>query len=120
MDGGTVASLAAHLGQPSARGTICSVGSWVVYVLVSEDRGRTYVGTTTDLERRLAQHNGELPGGAKATRAGRPWSVGASSTSFESRGDAQRFEALIKRSRGASRLSACAPAGRRRRPSRVG
>ena len=43
-----------------------------VYVLASERDGRyrTYVGWTTDLERRLAQHNNGT--GAKSTR-GRQW-----------------------------------------------
>ena len=37
--------------------------------------GRTYTGITTDLSRRLRQHNGELRGGARATRHGGPWHV---------------------------------------------
>ena len=41
---------------------------WSVYVLVSPSSGATYVGVTTDLERRLAQHNGDVPGGARRTR----------------------------------------------------
>lgn len=43
-----------------------------VYVLGSEDRGvtRTYVGWTTDLERRLKEHNAGM--GARSTR-GRRW-----------------------------------------------
>jgi putative endonuclease len=43
-----------------------------VYVLASEQDGhyRTYVGWTTDLERRLDQHNTGV--GAKSTR-GRKW-----------------------------------------------
>jgi predicted GIY-YIG superfamily endonuclease len=77
---------------------------WIVYVLVAADGGRTYVGMTTDLERRLAQHNGELPGGAKATRAGRPWSVGASFGPFDDRGLALRVERRLKRRSGTRRL----------------
>ena len=44
-----------------------------VYVLGcrAKDRSLTYVGWTTDLERRLAQHNGGR-GGARSTR-GRAW-----------------------------------------------
>ena len=43
-----------------------------VYILGSEGRGgwRTYVGWTTDLERRLQAHNGGT--GARSTR-GRQW-----------------------------------------------
>lgn len=37
-----------------------------VYLLLSTN-GNTYVGATTDLERRLRQHNKELKGGARAT-----------------------------------------------------
>jgi structure-specific endonuclease subunit SLX1 len=91
---------------------------WLVYVLVSDDERRTYVGTTTDLPRRLAQHNGDAPGGAKATRAGRPWSVGAYYKGFGTRGEAQSFEAQLKGYRGASRLTVRAPSGTRRRSPR--
>ncbi len=49
---------------------------WTLYVLVSESTSETYVGITTDLERRLGQHNGERPGGARTTTRGRPWRIG--------------------------------------------
>ena len=78
---------------------------WVVYVLVSETTSRSYVGITTDLERRLKQHNGELPGGARSTTYGRPWRVGASHGPFEGRGEASRVEYELKRRRGPARLS---------------
>jgi putative endonuclease len=80
------------------------VTSWHVYVLVSADGGRTYVGVTSDLPRRLAQHNGEQPGGAKSTRAGRPWSVGATFGPYPSRGRAQAVEHRVKRRAGRDRL----------------
>jgi predicted GIY-YIG superfamily endonuclease len=76
--------------------------SWTVYVLLSPTR--TYVGITTDLRRRLAQHNGGERGGARSTRAGRPWSVGASWGPFDSRGIAQSVERRIKRLSGRRRL----------------
>jgi predicted GIY-YIG superfamily endonuclease len=49
---------------------------WVVYVLRSIPRPmRTYVGVTNNLARRIRQHNGELAGGARATRTTRPWEM---------------------------------------------
>jgi predicted GIY-YIG superfamily endonuclease len=78
---------------------------WTVYLLAS--RTRTYVGITTDVARRLAQHNGEERGGAKATRAGRPWRVAARFGPFASRGAALRLEHRLKRLRRSARL-ACA------------
>ena len=42
-----------------------------VYIALCSD-GTYYTGTTPDLERRLRQHNGEIAGGAKYTRARRP------------------------------------------------
>lgn len=48
---------------------------WWTYVLYSESTGLTYTGTTTNLHRRMRQHNGELIGGARATFRGRPWKV---------------------------------------------
>lgn len=51
-------------------------GEWVVYILQSKPRpNRTYVGVTNDLKKRLRQHNGELVGGASATKTTRPWQV---------------------------------------------
>ena len=73
-------------------------GSWWLYLLRSP-AGRTYVGITTDLERRLAQHNGEVPGGAKSTRAGRPWALTRHWGPFD-RSEASRHEYALKRLRG--------------------
>jgi putative endonuclease len=80
---------------------------WLVYVLVSR-RGRTYVGITDDLTRRLAAHNGSRPGGAKATRSGRPWRIGAIYGPVATRGAAQRLEHALKRLRGRRRLTVAA------------
>lgn len=55
------------------------------------DGRRTYVGATVDPNRRLRQHNGELAGGARATRGGvwrRRYLVGG----FADERDALRFE----------------------------
>ena len=79
--------------------------AWTAYVLCSETREVTYVGITVDLERRLAQHNGEQKGGARSTRSGRPWRVGADYGPYEDRSEAQRAEYQLKQLRGAARLS---------------
>jgi predicted GIY-YIG superfamily endonuclease len=41
--------------------------SFYCYMLYT-DNNKTYIGATTDPERRLRQHNQEISGGAKATR----------------------------------------------------
>lgn len=78
--------------------------SWQVYVLRSERLSRTYVGITTDLDRRLAQHNGEKTGGARSTRSGRPWEVATVYGPYETRSEASRVEYRVKRLRGLKRL----------------
>lgn len=65
--------------------------SSVCYCLVDASGRRTYVGKTTRLARRLRQHNGELVGGARATR-GRRWTLAWHVTGFASDADALRFE----------------------------
>ncbi|HJO25951.1 MAG TPA: GIY-YIG nuclease family protein [Planctomycetota bacterium] len=82
---------------------------WSVYVLVSPSSGATYVGVTTDLERRLAQHNGDVPGGARRTRSGRPWGLGAVYGPFPDRGRAQKAEYQVRRLRGPERLTWAVP-----------
>ncbi|MCB9564374.1 MAG: GIY-YIG nuclease family protein [Kofleriaceae bacterium] len=77
---------------------------WFAYVLVSVRTRRTYVGVTTDVVRRTRQHNGELAGGARSTRAGRPWRVGALHGPYATRGEAQSVEHALRRRRGLRRL----------------
>lgn len=72
-------------------------GSWCVYVLVCAD-GSLYTGITTDIERRVAQHNGERAGGARCTRARRPVRLAYVEAQLD-RGAAARREADIKRMR---------------------
>jgi predicted GIY-YIG superfamily endonuclease len=86
------------------------VESWWVYVLVSRTSGSTYVGTTADAERRLRQHNGLEPGGARRTRAGRPWHCARLHGPFDDRGAAQSAEARLKRVRGSKRVHSGVPA----------
>lgn len=73
---------------------------WYVYVLYSESSGRSYVGVTKDTKRRLREHNGDAPGGAKATRAGRPWTLRRVLGPYSNQGDAQRVEHQLKKQRG--------------------
>jgi putative endonuclease len=77
---------------------------WSVYVLRSRTVARTYVGIALDVKLRLRQHNGLVPGGAKSTRACRPWRVAKIYGPFETRGLAQKIEAQVKRLRGPARL----------------
>lgn len=65
---------------------------YVVYLLYSEETRRTYVGSTNNPAKRLRQHNGELVGGAKYTRAGRPWRKICHVTGFPDRRTALQFE----------------------------
>lgn len=68
---------------------------WFVYLLECAD-GTLYCGVTTDLARRILEHNGELPGGARYTRARRPVRLAASHT-CEHRAAACCLESRIKR-----------------------
>ena len=66
---------------------------WKCYLLATSDGGsqKTYVGITPDLDRRLAQHNGEQSGGAKATH-GRAWERICHVTGFPDHRAALQFE----------------------------
>jgi predicted GIY-YIG superfamily endonuclease len=53
-------------------------GEWIVYVISSVLAPmRTYCGVTNDWPHRIRQHNGEISGGAKATKTTRPWVISA-------------------------------------------
>ena len=81
------------------------MGMWFVYLLRSEKTGHTYKGITTDVRRRLRQHNGLLSGGARRTRAGRPWALAALWGPYEGRSEASKKEASLQRLRGSKRLA---------------
>ena len=66
---------------------------WYCYVLKSDNK--TYVGATIDPDRRLRQHNGEISGGAKATR-GHVWTRHCLVGIFENEHDALSFEWHLK------------------------
>ncbi|KAL2329311.1 hypothetical protein Fmac_022738 [Flemingia macrophylla] len=71
--------------------------SWCVYLILSTNHPiKTYVGVTNNFPRRLKQHNGELKGGAKASRAGRPWICACIVCGFTDRSEACVFESKWK------------------------
>ena len=47
--------------------------NWNLYLLENEINNRTYLGVTNNTKRRIRQHNGEIKGGAKATRMTDTW-----------------------------------------------
>lgn len=56
------------------------MNDWTLYLLYNTASNITYIGVTTDIDRRIRQHNGEIAGGGKMTRgrrAGGEWRVGA-------------------------------------------
>lgn len=67
---------------------------WHVYLLECGD-GTLYCGITRDLTRRLAQHNGVLPGGARYTRGRRPVRL-ALSLPCPDKATALRLERAVK------------------------
>ncbi|MDO5484346.1 MAG: GIY-YIG nuclease family protein [Desulfovibrionaceae bacterium] len=71
-----------------------SSGIWHVYLLECAD-GSLYCGVTTDIARRVAQHNGLAPGGARYTRGRRPVRL-LEARPCSDRRDALRLERFIK------------------------
>jgi len=68
----------------------------VVYVLRSVTKpNMMYVGYTTNIVRRLRQHNGIIKGGGKYTRANRPWGL-AALVPVNSKSDALKLEYWAK------------------------
>ena len=66
-----------------------------MYVVVCADNS-FYCGITIDLQRRLKQHNSELPGGAKYTRSRSPCKL-VYSENFENRSLASKKEYWFKK-----------------------
>lgn len=77
--------------------------SWHVYLVRCAD-GTLYCGITLDLERRLAQHNGLLSGGAIYTRSRRPVRLLAAKT-VQSRSEALKMESRLKKVRAKNKLA---------------
>jgi len=66
--------------------------------IIANDKDRTYNGYTTNLARRLRQHNGEICGGARATHNRGPWRYVAILTSmgWKNTSTAMKHEWTIK------------------------
>ncbi|MBT9589694.1 MAG: GIY-YIG nuclease family protein [Thiobacillus sp.] len=79
--------------------------AWFVYLLRCAD-GTLYTGITTDIPRRLDEHNGEGGLGARYTRSRRPVTL-VYSEPADSRAAASRREAAIKRLDRARKLALC-------------
>lgn len=69
--------------------------NWSVYLLECADN-TLYCGITTNLEKRVRQHNGELVGGAKYTKVRQPCKL-AYSELAENRSVASKREYEIKK-----------------------
>jgi putative endonuclease len=82
-----------------------SAAAWCVYVLRCAD-GSLYTGITTDITRRVAEHNGGGPLGARYTRTRRPVEL-AYVEAVANRAEATRREAAIKQLDRAGKLALC-------------
>ena len=81
------------------------MADWTVYILACAD-GSLYTGITTDLDRRLAEHN-SARGGARYTRARRPVRLIHAET-VPDRSAALKREAAIRRLPRAAKLALAA------------
>lgn len=68
---------------------------WFVYLLECADKS-LYCGICRNVEKRLAQHNGKLAGGARYTRGRRPARL-LSALHCQDKSSALKLEAAIKR-----------------------
>ena len=92
---------------PAAAPLTNSGATWWVYLLRCAD-GSLYTGITTDLDRRLAEHNGDgRPAGARYTRSRRPVQL-VYHEAARNRSAATQREAAIKRLDRACKLALCA------------
>jgi putative endonuclease len=80
--------------------------TWWVYVLHCAD-GTLYTGITTDVDRRIAEHNGDGAPGARYTRSRRPVQLLHVEPAAD-RAEATRRELAIKRLDRERKLALCA------------
>jgi putative endonuclease len=76
---------------------------WWVYFVCCADNS-LYTGITTDLNRRLRQHNGEIVGGARYTSARRPVGL-VYATLSDSRSSASALEYKLRKLPKAKKLA---------------
>lgn len=78
---------------PKTVGRLRIISRHICYFLKSLSQPwRFYFGYTVDIDRRIRQHNGEIKGGAKRTRKGRPWKVVCYISGFPDQTTALQFE----------------------------
>ena len=77
--------------------------NWYIYVVSCFDNS-LYCGITTDLNRRLKQHNGIISGGSKYTRSRRPVKLVWFDTCLN-RSEASKREYSFKKLKKAEKLS---------------
>ena len=95
---------------------------WFLYLIYSLTLRRSYVGISTDPNRRLRQHRREIVGGARATAAATDWEFRIVVGGFIDKSSACRWEKICKlRAIGVDRrraalillVSGMCPAGKR-------
>ena len=79
---------------PDSANNSANPAAWLVYLLECAD-GSLYCGITTNMDRRLHQHNGQIPGGARYTRGRRPVRLLAS-RACGCQSEALRLEKAVK------------------------
>lgn len=79
---------------------------WWVYMVKCVD-GSLYTGCTTDPDRRLRQHNGQIRGGARYTRSRQPVRPAGIMRVSNSRSDALKKELSLKKMTRAEKLDWC-------------
>jgi len=77
--------------------------AWQVYLVECADK-TLYCGVTTDIARRVDQHNGNIPGGARYTRSRRPVRLVASRPCRD-RSEALRLEYRVKHMERSAKLA---------------
>ena len=75
------------------------VSDHMCYIIKSSTTNRIYIGYTTNFNKRLRQHNGEITGGAKKTSKGRPWYPICNILGFYEKSSALRFEYRLQHSK---------------------